>query len=347
MAYNIKYIIYSGYKILLALLIIPMLLITNSCKKNHPPEPQKEKCNCAYDKDCYTFDRANQPTTGWQHRYDSAFNIMPCFNPVNADEILFVRKSIFTQQIVKYNLTSKNQMVLYIGRVSYPPKWSSTGWILFAGVNDQIWKLKDDGTQLTQLTFKDKNYYPEWAPDGKQFCYGKIIDTIIDGKFTAYGSGVIADENGNTLHILDHSYTAFAPYSSWGESNQIITAPTTSDISVYEPDSREFKKISWNFCSESSGVSSPICWIDSQTIVWAEPKTGLIMSNINTNTHTCIAKNCDSKGYHNLSYSKQLNKIITDGGISTPDYAKGEITIKHFFCIMNTDGSNKQTIEIQ
>src|SRR5581483_5322101 len=50
------------------------------------------------------------------------------------------------------------------------PRWSPDGeWIAFqsnVGGTFQIWEVRRDGTNLTQLTTSGANQFPAWSPDG-------------------------------------------------------------------------------------------------------------------------------------------------------------------------------------
>jgi Tol biopolymer transport system component len=52
--------------------------------------------------------------------------------------------------------------------------WSPDGkWIAF-DKGWQIFKVRPDGTDLTQLTFKGANLNPDWSPDSQQLLYNNI-----------------------------------------------------------------------------------------------------------------------------------------------------------------------------
>lgn len=334
------------YKILV-LIVFVVLVTLVSCKKNSAPVPSEEtnRCNCPNEGECYNFEKTDRPTFGWTYINDSAQNVRPCFNPKNSSEIVFVKQGQLSEQLVKYNMATKEKKILYTGRVFFQPKWSSTGWIIFSGTGNQIWKIKDDGSNLTQLTFKDRNFYPEWAPDGKRFCYGKIIDTVLNGRNTALGVGIIADENGYTISEMDYTQNlGIGIISFWDKSNTILGGSINNSILFYNPDSKQTRSYNLNFCDDIYSLYCTSAKDSNQFFL--SSKGGIFNFNTHTNSYSCIAKNCDSRTYIFFSYSELSNKIIVDCAHNTPNYDKGEIYQKNVLYLMNEDGSDKQLIDI-
>ncbi len=65
----------------------------------------------------------------------------------------------------------KNKRILYSNPGAYSPAWSPDNkWIAFS-CNAQIYKIRVDGTGLTQLTSEGRNFFPAWSPDGIWIAY--------------------------------------------------------------------------------------------------------------------------------------------------------------------------------
>jgi len=63
--------------------------------------------------------------------------------------------------------------------------WSPDGqYLVFTAFKDnayQIFKIKSDGSDLTQLTFdKEDSFFPSWSPDGKKIMFVSFRKSIID-----------------------------------------------------------------------------------------------------------------------------------------------------------------------
>ncbi len=63
-------------------------------------------------------------------------------------------------------------------------------WIVF-NIADQVYKVKKDASELTQLTFNGRNFFPDWNPIGEEIVIsGTVFTTTID-------------VNGNIIHLLE------------------------------------------------------------------------------------------------------------------------------------------------
>ena len=103
--------------------------------------------------------------------------ITPRFNPNNENEFIFLRTNTApVAELVKYNMETEETTVLSneISIIS-PPQWSRTGWITFISSPWHVWKIKDDGTELTELTFGDNDQNPHFSYDGNSICYRRGI----------------------------------------------------------------------------------------------------------------------------------------------------------------------------
>lgn len=343
-------VVYNNYQRRIFLQVVLVLLLLISCKKAASPEPAPthDGCGCKIEEDCFEIKPLEGYTIGWEYKYDSIQNQRPCFNPNNPNEIVFVREFFTHEQLIIYNLETKTKSVIYEGRVFYQPKWSVTGWIIFSGPKNQLWKIKDDGTQLTQVTFKNRNYYPEWSPDGAQIAFGKQIDTVINGQITSLSLGVIADQEGTIIERLDHTKgLSFNEGCSWGKQNTIFISAYSDSILFYNADTKAKKILQWRYCANNFGLGIGR-WVNNETILANDYKKGLFRIDINTGSHTCIAKNCDSRYYIFMDYSQQSNKIIAECGVkSNVDYNKGTMSFRSVLYLMDADGNNKQLVEIK
>lgn len=95
--------------------------------------------------------------------------------------------------------TSGSNKILLLNGYFGSPCWSPDGtWIVFSNfANKQIYKIKKDGTGLTQLTKTGNNFYPSWSKDNKWI----IFDSDL---WSPSGLNHILRMNtsGNEKHIL-------------------------------------------------------------------------------------------------------------------------------------------------
>jgi TolB protein len=70
----------------------------------------------------------------------------------------------------------RNKRILYSNASAYSPAWSPANkWIAFS-CNAQIYKIRIDGTGLTQLTSEGRNFFPAWSPDGNWIAYDSNVN---------------------------------------------------------------------------------------------------------------------------------------------------------------------------
>lgn len=97
----------------------------------------------------------------------------PLVNPHNPFEFIFLRRvnGSNSRDLCRYNFCD-NSVDVITQNVNYSLDWSVDDWIIFTGLNLQLWKVKSDGTQLTQLTNTGNfNNHARWNPDGTKYLY--------------------------------------------------------------------------------------------------------------------------------------------------------------------------------
>lgn len=91
--------------------------------------------------------------------------------------------------------------------VIYSIHWGMQDWIIFTGVDYQLYKIRPNGSELTQLTHSE---YPminvRWSPDGTKYFYDAI------------DSKIISDVNGE---IID-SFQIYMSTWDWLNDDEII-----------------------------------------------------------------------------------------------------------------------------
>jgi hypothetical protein len=84
--------------------------------------------------------------------------------------------------------------------------YSKKGWVLFSRSDGSLYKIREDGTNLTRLNDL-YGYDPSWSPSGEKF-------------HSAANTGYIADENGNILSIDSSWGLQF----QWADEDNVLTA---------------------------------------------------------------------------------------------------------------------------
>lgn len=99
----------------------------------------------------------------------------PVYNPLNNNEILYnlINNNLGTKELVKYNLISGvSNVIVSDVKVIGMPKWDESGYIIYENQLDyQIWRVKDDGSDLTQVTSSIYNLFVDFGSSENEILY--------------------------------------------------------------------------------------------------------------------------------------------------------------------------------
>ena len=97
----------------------------------------------------------------------------PCINPLNPNEFVYILSYTGRCGLYKYDIIRKNTTLIikfvpnnYTAFPSTYARWSRKGWLIFTDLYSNVYKIKDNGDSLTQLTFTSSDFKPEWNYDG-------------------------------------------------------------------------------------------------------------------------------------------------------------------------------------
>jgi len=153
---------------------IAVMALIHSCRKDkagppveHPAASTELACNANCE------DIPPGPEVGWTYQSTGPQFLTPCFNPNNSNEFVFLRRGTASvAELVKYNLSSNSEEVLCNSiPIATPPQWGDSGWITFSTIGWEVWKIKEDGSQLTQLTHGAKDLFPYFSSTGQEIYY--------------------------------------------------------------------------------------------------------------------------------------------------------------------------------
>src|SRR5688572_8536209 len=145
---------------------------------------------------------------GWQLGFDiledSVHRRMPYFNPNNPDEILYVKEDNTNAQMTinTYNLVTEEHYVIYTGSnwgassIYSAPKWGINDWIIFTLGDENVYKVKGDGTALTQLTFAGVYHFPT---------FNQTADTLLVQNEAENFKSYMLDLDGNVVRSEEHT----------------------------------------------------------------------------------------------------------------------------------------------
>jgi hypothetical protein len=180
----------------------------------------------------------------------------PRFNPQNPEEIFYYRANndlpiTESNRVLKaYNMRTGEYRTVLAPTVGleiakFDP--SANGWVLIQSTNNEIWKIKADGTGLLKITDKKKdgdNINPSWSADGNYISYynkrrqlnivGDVIGTTVDSfKVTTNGNkgglGNVRFSNFNNLVVARSSDGTIYQYNTVLDK-QIRVVKTNADV---------------------------------------------------------------------------------------------------------------------
>jgi Tol biopolymer transport system component len=152
----------------------------------------------------YPYDAVIEPTYYFDDNTDHYYS--PVFNPNNSNEIMYLKKYVITGSTSTISLetfnyvTEEHHIILSdtdmvnnnLGFWKY--NWSSAGWVALENdYNFQIYKMRDDGTLLQQLTSDGNSFYPFFNYTGDKLFFTNNSSTY------SQSFGILMDINTNTF----------------------------------------------------------------------------------------------------------------------------------------------------
>lgn len=323
--------LYTGGNFSTCVFLSFVMIIAFSCKKKPIGTTDSE--------DCISLIPCNQPTQGGGYYYipDSCNYTMPCFNPNNPSEFLFIKScggNTAYATIFKHNLLNNNTIEIFSGAVWYAPKWGGNDWIIFSESDKNIYKIKSNGDSLTQLTNENCYHYPTWYFDEDKFvAYNECLNKNI----LFNSSGVVLDTLPYLIGIT--SSLEHFPY---------LVNNAGNSINFFDVEN-EFNNIYSIFVNGEGEdllpASGSIFWTNENELVFSNIK-GLSKLNFSLSTITKFKPSCNSKIYLFGSVNSSKTKMIWSRG----DYTQiNECTLKYKsrIYIMNIDGSDETEINLE
>lgn len=320
-------------KFLILTIFALLLFWAGGCKKDPRIFPDGSVCE--------DFPMSSSPFGyQYQNQNPSLNRQAPCFNPNNDAEITLTigdNSNPTGDNLYTLNLNT-GQKTYLANNVWYQPKWSVKNWIVFNRTDRQIWKIKSNGDSLTQLTFSNENYAPEWSPDGTNLVYRQVIGS----KYYI----MITTANGNKLDSITN---AFYGNGAWSPNNThiatIFNASTGHNIGLIDLQSKMINALT--SYSEQSPTAKTIItsmdWSnDSQSIFWCSGY-GLYKTNVNSGATTQIKYGCDRKLYMYPSISSDGQKIIVER-VDQKLLSENTIYVETNLYIMDINGVNETKI---
>ena len=245
-------------------------------------------------------------------------------NPLNSNELIYrwTDESLGLgrrYELRKRNLISGEDYSL-VKDVWGEISWSKNGWITFRRTDNQVWVMKDDGTELERLTSPGNGgaFYPSISRDGKKvlFHYRR------DFKYIA----IYDRETDSVTTILSGLYTASDPeFSPKSDRVAFIEGKYNKEENVVEAIQQLF------IYDLNTGQKTLICELPYGHLVFTDGINWLNENKIMLATNEFVyLVDIDSKSYEAVFEQKSKVQI---GAIQAYPHSNGEkivINIRRF-----------------
>lgn len=303
-----------------------LLLFLSCCKEENLEVIIPNPSDCA--------ELGTTPLQGWTYLVDTNYYMYPSFNPNNSDEIIFTKKNNATEvtRLFKYNLLTHEKTLLHVGYQIFPSDWGSNDWILLNLLGNSVWKIKSDGTGLTQLTNTGNDFYPIWRSDCMMYSAfrGSFVDNL--QKTILYTIESIPFDTLQNIGLASNAKWRSDGLScvmgDYGPKVFDVTNDTVifSDFGEYE-------------------YSGGTTWLSDFEFIWS-CESGLYKTNYSTGEKILVKESCRNRMYKSPTYAPSINKIIWTR-VDLKQLNNFDVEVKSRLFMMNPDGSEETEIIIE
>ncbi|MBI3133653.1 MAG: hypothetical protein HYZ14_03160 [Bacteroidetes bacterium] len=329
------------------------------CRKDTPvPVIPNPPDGCTED---WCHDFPPEPGFGYVFTSSGTQYLSPCFNPNNNDEFVFLRTGVSANaELVKYTISTKEESVLCNSvPIATAPKWGKQGWIVFSTTNWKVWKIKDDGTQLTQLTFDVNDQFPMFNFEGDRVIYARMKNYTnfeLEANPDLYNEYkmMVIDLNGNFVdsvmapHVVPGNY-----YQNWttaavDENNQFFFVGEFEGIysGIYrvssDLDNVTSSPVVSLYSSSPIGLVTDIVYANGN-VYYTRFREALYKGSTSDGSRSKIKIGCRTRYYHHLSISNDGSKLLVQKVISTP-LDEVNIDVQNEVWLLEIDGCGTEQV---
>ncbi|MFT7615173.1 MAG: hypothetical protein ACI9J3_004163 [Parvicellaceae bacterium] len=266
----------------------------------------------------------------------------PYYNPLNNSEFIYLKGDWDAGggSMNIYNMTS-SVAIEVINSISftqgfYRPKMTRSGWIVFGSLTQHVWKVRPDGSNLTQLTFAGNYFNPEVSYTG---------DTIIAYNIT-HGS-ILFDINGSMIDTV----LTIGRHSAWSGGNEIAVPysvpPATEGVGIYDIGNGSLVElINWSFSNGQDDIVDMTWHPNNKDIYHSQWSNGIYKTNKSTGELKLVKVGCYKHFYPAISISNGgFNMLATrlDVDSITPT---GALAISQKIVQMQINGCGESVINL-
>lgn len=174
-----------------SLIALSVFIFSCTDHQENPPDGQPQDTCVVY------------PGLSWGSIQTRNYNFShPCFNPINSDEFVYFRyeQESYTPpyELRKHTISNEQDVVVcnVSDRIS-PMSWGG-GLIYFCDQNNNVWRVKENGSQQSQFTYTGGMFHPSCSPDGKYIVLHQLLGSS--------AQTVVLDSSGSFLDTIGATY---------------------------------------------------------------------------------------------------------------------------------------------
>lgn len=340
------------------LFLVATVMMALSCGDSSTIEPRMA-CGPEHEnnRSCETFDAGC--AIGYQFSYDYPYPTAPCFNPSNSDEFVYREVSVSKNSLVKFNRsTGEKKLLLDNFPMIGQPSWGRSGWVVFSTLQWKIFKIRDDGTGLQQISFTPRDIGPEFDPTGRYITYARNMEFTVaeiqaNPDLANLYKSMVVDLDGNVVDSICRPigmYCTPFPICAWVDPTHILAerGPDSSGaqygLSIYDFLGAEEIVVDeaftgWNQVTDLA--FDPV----QQQVYYTTTKDNMNKVSREGGSPTMLKKYCDNRNYEFVSVSDDGTQLLSLR-IDAQQLDLCQIALQHHLVIMDPDGCNEQIIEI-
>lgn len=228
----------------------------------------------------------------------SVFNAR--YNPVNDNEIIYFKLNANMRELFRYNLATDQKVLIGSFPIINSIDWGINDWLLME-IEGNIWKMKSNGNNLTQLTSDNNHFHPKWNFNSSKIM-AYYFSTPTDEHFEMLNpNGVFIDS------IKDPAIYKKYPNASVKHSKEwFISFTAPNYLHVVDLNNRQILR---DLAFESIKYISEVLWInDNEAIL--NSTYGLYHYTHSTNSLLKLRCQCPQKQYRYIVSNALCNKLL-------------------------------------
>lgn len=297
------------------------------------------------------------------YKYVGSRYYSPSVNPNNESEVVLIEEDVGVRRsLVKLDINSGTKTVL-VDTLSalLNPDWGPNGWIVFSA-NWKIWKIREDGTGLQQISFDPRDIRARFSPSGDRVMFPRNMEY---GGFELRRNPELRmdykimtiDLEGNPLDSFCrpvgddpcYPWDAFA----WSKDNKIAGQRGSSDeetgygIAIYDLDGNE---ISFPYKVPDKKFNNfpfieDIEWHPNNGLIYFHDSRGIKSLDPSNGRIKLLKKSCKDEFYEDFTITPDGDHIIAVKGEAWKDRSECEITTEMYLVKFKVNGFGEDRIE--